>query len=298
MDLAPDATLIDADARPALFAGEPSRDPISEILGEAAARGATHVHLDPDGDAMRVRARIGGRLTELPRLPSAIDLRFEGRGASVATHGERIVLHLAPRELRYPALEALGMSVALARGLGGLTSGLVLVAGPAGSGRGTTLAALLGADDGARNLLRAANADELRAVLRQDPDAILIDSIADRETVALALQAAEAGHLVLGRIDASDAVAAILRMRALRADPFQLASTLQGGARAASREAAVRRVPPTGTGAGLDLGLARFRRRDRGLRARGLRRVRRRFHWPDRGVRGDPDRRRASPAGQ
>ena len=223
MDLAPEATLLDADERPALFSGGRASDPISEILSEAAARGATHVHFDPDGDAMRVRARIGGRLTELQRVSRRLDLGVEGRGVSVAAHGERIV----PAEVRYPALEALGMGAGLARALGGLTSGLVLVAGPAQAGRSTTLAALLGEDDGARNLLTAANAAELRAVLRQDPDAILIDSIDDRETAALALQAAEAGHLVLGGVDAGDAVGAILRMRSLRADPFQLASTLK-----------------------------------------------------------------------
>jgi general secretion pathway protein E len=227
MDLAPEATLL-ADDRPALFGDDGARDPLSEILDEAGARGATHVHLDPDGDAMRVRLRIGGRLSELSRLPRGADLHFEALGVSVATHGDRIVLHLAPQEVRYPVLEALGMSVRLARIVGGLSSGLVLVAGPAQSGRSRTLAALLGQfDDGTRTLLRAASAAELRAVLRQDPDGILIESIDDRETVALALQAAEAGHLVLAGMDAGDAVGAILRMRALRADPFQLASTLK-----------------------------------------------------------------------
>lgn len=225
MDLAPEATLL-ADDRPALFSG--ARDPLSDILDEAAARGATHVHLDPDGDALRVRLRIGGRLSELLRLSSRLDLGIEGRGLTVAAHEGRTVLHLAPRELRYPALERLGMSAALARIMGGIDHGLVLAAGPAGSGRSTTLAALLDRlDDGTRNLLHARDAADLRAVLQQDPDAILIESIADRETAALALHAAEAGHLVLAGVDAGDAVGAILRLRALRADPFQLASTLK-----------------------------------------------------------------------
>ncbi len=232
MDLAPEATLRDADDRPALFGDGRARDPLSDILDQASARGATHIHLDPvcdaGGEAMRVRLRIRGRLTELPRLPRDAALHVEGQGVSVASHGERIVLHLAPQETRCPALEALGMPAAMARILGGHMSGLVLVAGPPRSGRNTTLATLLGRfDDGSRSLLGAANATELRAVLRQDPDGILIESIDDRETAALALQAAEAGHLVLGGIDAGDAVGAILRMRALRADPFQLASTLK-----------------------------------------------------------------------
>lgn len=227
MDLASEATLL-ADDRPALFGDGGARDPLSFILDEARARGATHVHLDPEGDAVRVRMRIGGRLSEVLRLHRGVDLRVERPGVSVATLGERIVLHLAPRDARYLPLEQLGMAPALARTFAGIASGLVLVAGPPQSGRSTTLAALLARfDDGGHNLLAAVTAADLRAVLRQDPDAILIESLADREMVTLALQAAEAGHLVLAGIDASDAVGAILAMRALRADPFQLASTLK-----------------------------------------------------------------------
>ena len=228
MDLAPEATLEHADDRPALFGEGGVRDPISEILDEAAARGATHIHLDPDGDAMRVRMRIGGRLTEVLRVGRAMDLHFERPGVSVATLGRRVVLHLAPRDARCLPLEMLGMALGLARAMGGIASGLVLAAGPAQSGRSTTLKTLLGLrDDGTHNLLTANNAAELRAVLRQDPDAILIDSLADREMVTLALQAAEAGHLVLAGVDARDAVGAILKLRSLRADPFVLASTLK-----------------------------------------------------------------------
>ena len=228
MDLAPEATLQQSDDRPALFGEGSARDPISEILDEAAARGATHVHLDRDGDSMRVRMRVGGRLTEVLRVKPAIDLHFERPGVSVATLEGRVVLHLAPRDARCLPLEMLGMTPGLARALGGLTSGLVLVAGPAQSGRSTTLATLHGQrDHGAHNLLTASNAAELRAVLRQDPDAILIDVLPDREMAGLALQAAEAGHLVLAGVDASDAVGAILKLRSLRADPFVLASTLK-----------------------------------------------------------------------
>lgn len=228
MDLAPDATLQHAEDRPALFGDSRVRDPISDILDEAAARGATHVHLDPDGDAMRVRMRIGGRLTEVLRVGSAIDLHFERPGVSVATLEGRVVLHLAPRDARCLPLEMLGMNPVLARALGGIMGGLVLVTGPAQSGRSTTLSTLHGLfDDGAHNVLAATNAAELRAVLRQDPDAILIDSLADREMVGLALQAAETGHLVLAGMDATDSVGAILALRKLRADPFQLASTLK-----------------------------------------------------------------------
>ncbi|MCW3848425.1 ATPase, T2SS/T4P/T4SS family [Sphingomonas sp. LB-2] len=228
MDLAQEATLPSAEERPALFGEAGASGPVAEMLDRAVAAGASHVHLDRDGDALRVRFRVAGRLLDAMRLPAGADLGFERNGISVATLDERIVLHLAPRDTRYPALEALGMTPGLARTIGGITGGLVLVAGPPRSGRSTTLATLLAqSDDGAHNLLAAASAAELHAVLRQDPDAILIDSVADREMAALALQAAEAGHLVLAGVDAGDAVGAILRLRALRADPFQLASTLR-----------------------------------------------------------------------
>src|SRR4051812_18414251 len=98
MDLA-DATLL-PDDRPSLFGEGSVRDPIAEILDEASARGATHVHLDPDGDAVRVRMRIGGRLTEVLRLRRGANLDFERRGVSVATLDGRVVLHLAPRDAR------------------------------------------------------------------------------------------------------------------------------------------------------------------------------------------------------
>jgi len=228
MDLAPEATLLHRDDRPALFGESGVRDALSDILDEACARGATHVHLDPDGAALRVRMRIGGRLTEVLRVSRGIDLHFERPGVSVATLEGRVVLHLAQGDERCLPLEMLGMAPALARSLGSVTRGLALVAGPAQSGRSTTLAALLGLRDaGTHNMLSAATAAEMRAVLRQDPDAILIESLADREMVALALRAAEAGHLVLGGVDASDAVGAILKLRSLRADPFMLASTLK-----------------------------------------------------------------------
>lgn len=226
MDLDP-STMMLAE-RPALFADGGDADPVAGILDEAAAMGASHVHFDPEGETIRVRLRVGGRLTEVLRLPRRAELGLEARGLPVAAMGERVVLHLAPRDTRCPLLEALGMTPGLARALGGIASGLVLVAGPLGSGRGTTLRTLLERqEDGMRNLMRARDAAELRAVLRQDPDVILIEAIADRETAALAMQAAEAGHLVLAGVDAGDAVGAILKLRGLRADPFQLASTLK-----------------------------------------------------------------------
>ncbi|MDF7774327.1 ATPase, T2SS/T4P/T4SS family [Sphingomonas sp. AOB5] len=217
-----------------LSAPNPGVDLAGEILAQARSRDATHVHIEPHAGGTRVRMRIGGQLSEALSLPAPVDLDFADHGVDVARlatpHGERMVLHLPEPAMRFGELEALGMPSRLALALGSDLSrgGLMIIAGPDGSGKATTLRALLReADDGTRNVLTAQTTDEIRAALRQDPDVLMIASIADRETAALAVQAAGAGHLVLGGIDARDAVAAIHRLRDWRVEPFQLASTLR-----------------------------------------------------------------------
>jgi general secretion pathway protein E len=206
-------------------------DLVAGILDEARRRGATHVHVEPVGEATQVRLRIAGQLVELLRVPGRIDLEHEDAGIDTARFGDRTVWHLPPPATRRGELEALGMAPGLVRTLDPVLTrgaGLVLVAGPPGSGRSTTLRTLLRQiDDGTRNLLAVETAPALRDAMRQDADAILIGTIADRETAQLAIQAVEAGHLVLAGIDASDSVAAIQRLRALRIEPFQLASSLR-----------------------------------------------------------------------
>jgi general secretion pathway protein E len=220
-----------ADERQPAFAAAPDPDLLSGILDEARRRGATHVHVEPAGEGTQVRLRIAGQLIELLRVPGWIDLECDDRGIDVARFGDRMVLHLPAPAIRSGELEALGMTSTLARMIAPVLArgnGLVLVAGPAGSGRTTTLNVLLHQlDDGTRNLLPVETAAELRDAMRQDADAILIGAVADRETAALAMQAVEAGHLVLAGIDASDSLAAIQRLRTLRIEPFQLASSLR-----------------------------------------------------------------------
>lgn len=232
--LAPEAMLraSAADATP--------DDLLSEIVAEGLRCGASRVHLEPRDGELHVRFRIGGRLVEALRLPwgaiagleSGIQ-RIHGRDISVAImpvgEWQRIVLHLGAPQPQAEGLEALGMrpplvqalSVALARG-----SGLVLVAGPPGSGKRRTLDALMRhLDNGARCLLGIEAG--WGAVLRQDPDVILAGTIATRESAGMAVQAAEAGHLVLAAVEASDAIGAIMAMRQFRVESFRLASTLQ-----------------------------------------------------------------------
>ncbi len=223
---------------------------LAEILESAFARGASAVHLEPRGDELAVRMRVASALVDgfdlgvaqardLAASLRSGPLRFRGREIGVATlstaSGDRIVLHLGAADAHAGELTALGMRPALVNALSTIlarASGLVLVAGPKRAGISTTLSALLRrADTGSRSLLTLregpAVAADLRAALAQDSDAILVPAIADRETAATAAQAAQAGHLVLAGVPVADSVGAILRLRELRVEPFQLASTLQ-----------------------------------------------------------------------
>ena len=132
----------------------------------------------------------------------------------------------------------------------GEPNGIVLVTGPTGSGKTTSLyAALRLLNDGSRNILTVEDPVEyavdgvgqtqvnpkvgltfaagLRAILRQDPDVVMIGEIRDRETAEIAVQASLTGHLVLSTVHTNDAVGAITRMRDMKVEPFLLASTLR-----------------------------------------------------------------------
>lgn len=251
MELDPEALLLADDVSPPAFLTLAESPPIEALLAsmldEARRHRATHLHLEPCGT---VRLRVAGRLAAAMQLPRGAAralaerlgsgaVAFDGRELAAATlatrDGARAVLHLGERDSGGGELEALGMTRGLVAALGPVLArggGLVLVAGPARAGKSTTLRALAHRiDAGTRNLLAVepgdAPAEQLRAILRQDPDAVLIDTVADRQTAALAVQAADAGHLVLAGIAASNAVGAILALRALRVEPFQLASSVR-----------------------------------------------------------------------
>src|SRR5262249_42466931 len=151
-------------------------------------------------------------------------------------------------------LADLGLAPALAAGLGRVLAqshGLVLVTGPTGSGKTTTLYAALGRlATGERNIMTIEDPIEyqlpgigqmqaspriglgfaagLRAVLRQDPDVILVGEIRDRETVEIALQAALTGHLVFSTLHTNDACAAVTRLLDMGVEPFLIASSVRG----------------------------------------------------------------------
>jgi general secretion pathway protein E len=143
-------------------------------------------------------------------------------------------------------------------------NGIILVTGPTGSGKTTTLyAGLRQLNDGSRNILTVEDPVEyaiegvgqtqvnskvgltfaagLRAILRQDPDVVMVGEIRDRETAEIAVQASLTGHLVLSTVHTNDAVGAVTRMRDMKVEPFLLASTL----RAVIAQRLVRRLCPT-----------------------------------------------------
>lgn len=237
-----------ADApQPLMFAGA-AESAADALVAEARRRRATHIHLEIAPQATVVRMRIAGQLTEPRHFHADATLAAAFRDAPGAAllaqeDGERIVLRLDGGERRDRGIEAIGLRrdqidallPALRRG------GLVLVAGPAGSGRSTTIAALLrhfagsprhlvliGAQriEGTTHLDGLSGAAAIRAALEQDPDVIALDGLDGREAAAAAAEAAEEGHLVLAAIDAPDAVSAIRQMRDWRVEPFRLASNI------------------------------------------------------------------------
>lgn len=190
----------------------------------------------------RIALRVGGR---------AIDVRVSTLPTG---HGERAVLRLLDKDAGRLQLERLGMSAVVLQGLDELIHhphGIFLVTGPTGSGKTTTLYAALGRLDAATtNILTVEDpieydlpgigqtqvnpridltfASALRAILRQDPDVIMVGEIRDLETAEIAVQASLTGHLVLATLHTNDAVSAVTRLIDMGVEPFLLASTLRG----------------------------------------------------------------------
>ncbi|MCJ9714289.1 Flp pilus assembly complex ATPase component TadA, partial [Bordetella hinzii] len=186
--------------------------------------------------------RVGGR---------PIDVRVSTLPTG---HGERAVLRLLDKEAGRLQLERLGMSPLVLAQLDTLIRqphGIVLVTGPTGSGKTTTLyAALSRLDAATSNILTVEDPIEydlpgvgqtqvnakidmtfalaLRAILRQDPDVIMIGEIRDLETAQIAVQASLTGHLVLATLHTNDSVSAVTRLVDMGVEPFLLASSLLG----------------------------------------------------------------------
>ena len=272
---------------------------INGIIADAARQGVSDIHIEPYETGLVFRMRIDGVLRETLRMPAhvapvvvsrvkvmarldiaerrvpqdgRIGLTLGGKLLDVRVStlpsraGERVVLRILDKDNAGIDLEMLGMPPAIDtvfRAALAEPNGVVLVTGPTGSGKTTSLyAGLRTLNDGTRNILTVEDPVEyaidgvgqtqvnakvgltfaagLRAILRQDPDVVMIGEIRDRETADIAVQASLTGHLVLSTVHTNDAIGAITRMRDMKIEPFLLASTL----RAVIAQRLVRRLCP------------------------------------------------------
>jgi general secretion pathway protein E len=259
---------------------------INSIIADAARQGVSDIHIEPYESGLVVRMRMDGVLRETLRMPphvapvvvsrikvmarldiaerrlpqdGRIGLTLGGKLIDVRVStlpsraGERVVLRILDKDNAGIDLDALGMTAAvnaLLRDALAEPNGIVLVTGPTGSGKTTTLyAGLKRLNDGTRNILTVEDPVEyavdgvgqtqinpqvgltfaagLRAILRQDPDVVMVGEIRDRETADIAVQAALTGHLVLSTVHTNDSVGAITRLRDMKVEPFLIASTVR-----------------------------------------------------------------------
>ncbi len=260
---------------------------INAILTSAIKEHASDIHIEPYENRLVVRLRIDGIMQEIlksrravaplvvsrikvmsrldiaeKRLPQdgRISLRIAGRSVDVrvstipSSHGERVVMRLLDKQAGRISLEALGMDQSTRDQTDALIHrphGIILVTGPTGSGKTTTLyAALERINDKTRNIMTVEDPIEyyfdgigqtqvntkvdmtfargLRAILRQDPDVVMVGEIRDLETAEIAVQASLTGHLVLSTLHTNTAVGAVTRLRDMGVEPFLLSSSLIG----------------------------------------------------------------------
>ena len=260
---------------------------LNALLTQAARDGASDIHIEPFEHHSAVRFRVDGSLREVvqpnralhaalisrlkimadldiaeKRLPQdgRISLRLGTRAIDVrvstlpSAFGERAVLRLLDKSGNRISLEAVGMQGETLRQFDHLIRqphGIILVTGPTGSGKTTTLySALSRLDAHSGNIMTVEDpieyelpgigqtqvnaridltfAKALRAILRQDPDVIMIGEIRDFETAQIAIQASLTGHLVLATLHTNDAASAVTRLGDMGVEPFLLASSLLG----------------------------------------------------------------------
>jgi len=261
---------------------------VDALLAHAVAHRASDVHVEAGDEGATVRLRVDGVMRTGPPVPRALAaavasrlkilagldiadrlrpqdgralVRAGGRAVELrvsslpSVRGENLVLRLLDPDAGLASLETLGLLPGDADQVGRLLDareGLVLVTGPTGSGKTTTLYAALGRvlERGGVNVITVENPVErrlpgvvqvqtheragltfaaaLRAILRQDPDVVLVGEVRDHETAAVAAQAALTGHLVLATLHTVDAVGAVTRLADVGVESFKLAAALRG----------------------------------------------------------------------
>ncbi len=265
----------------------PVRKEVSTIIRRAISDKASDIHIEPFEDRVIVRFRIDGRLREIKTIPKKyqssvatrikilgklniaesripqdgrISLRVGGRDCDVRVstlptkYGERVVMRILDKSRGVLDLAKLGMPEKVMTGFDGLVKqkhGIVLVTGPTGSGKTSTLAAalmhinkpdvnIITVEDPVEVALPGVGQVEvnekagmsfaagLRSILRQDPDVVLIGEIRDGETAQIAVQAAMTGHLVLSSLHTNDTASSITRLANLGIQNFQITTSLLG----------------------------------------------------------------------
>ncbi len=260
---------------------------INAILAEAIKSGASDIHIETFEQNLVVRMRVDGVLRQVlapPRGISAlvisrikvmaeldiaekrvpqdgrISLKIAGRSVDVRVstlpsgHGERIVMRILDKQAGKLDLQEIGMDADVLKRFKRLINmphGILLVTGPTGSGKTTTLySAISSLNDMSRNILTVEDPIEyylegigqsqvntkvnmtfargLRAILRQDPDVVMVGEIRDLETAEIAVQASLTGHLVLSTLHTNTAVGAVTRLRDMGVEPFLLSSSVIG----------------------------------------------------------------------
>jgi type IV pilus assembly protein PilB len=268
-----------------ITATSPAIEIVNMLITQGLRDRASDIHIEPQQEYLRVRFRIDGVLQDVAQLPSAtgaalasrikimaemnivekrraqdgqISLKVDGRELDIRVAtletiwGEKLVMRLLDRGRSLITLEQLGFShLAYDRYHTMLHSpyGMIIVSGPTGSGKTTTLyASIHELDEQVRNIMTIEDpveytfqginqsqinkladitfANGLRAILRQDPDIILVGEIRDRETAEIAVQSALTGHLVLSSLHATDSVGALLRFIDMGIEGFLIASSV------------------------------------------------------------------------
>lgn len=265
----------------------PVIDFVNGVFEDALQRRASDIHIEPFESHFQIRFRVDGVLHQMQTLPRArfdavasrikllsnMDIaerrlpqdgrqsvRFAGQDIDLRVSslpgawGESLVLRLLRKQQELPSLEGLGLeghAMSVFQQLIAEPNGVILVTGPTGSGKSTTLyRGLELVNDGERKIITIEDPVEydmagitqvqarseigytfakgLRAILRQDPDVIMIGEIRDGETASISAQAALTGHLVLSTLHTNSALAAVERLIDLGVEPFLVSSALRG----------------------------------------------------------------------